>query len=337
MSQKKPSSFKFSLKLGPTEENSGPAKLKIKTKTKTKTKEHKLKQTRRSTTPNLAKRNPIPIALATLKPNKAIKTSTGHEHKPKKAKTSKNWYLMWTKIDNPNSAPIYIKRWVRLEESETPNPIPIEKTMKTESKLFACKLDDCDKVFMDSGNLKKHLASHGEKLFDCPFETCGKKFVDKSKLKRHQLVHTGERPYGCEICGKKFSLDFNLRTHIRTHTGLKPYGCKFNGCQKRFTQSSNLVAHEKTHIKGDDKVEKVDKGDRTEAKPESKKTKYFEIGNESSNCRDGTREHALSNIEQDMMNQLESKDIKEFLKGEFENLRRDVDHNGLGKVLLTNN
>ena len=34
---------------------------------------------------------------------------------------------------------------------------------------------------------------------------------------------------------------------MRTHTGEKPYTCSYSGCDKRFTQSSNLTAHEKTH------------------------------------------------------------------------------------------
>ena len=90
----------------------------------------------------------------------------------------------------------------------------------------------------------------------CSFECCGKKFLDNSKLKRHLLVHTREKPYSCEFCGKAFSLDFNMRTHLRIHTGDKPYECKFPGCAKRFTQSSNLSAHEKTHYMNRDGQER---------------------------------------------------------------------------------
>ena len=111
-----------------------------------------------------------------------------------------------------------------------------------------CQHPDCDKRFSDNSALRKHMMTHGERQHMCPVASCGKRFLDNSKLKRHMLVHSGDKPYQCEMCGKQFSLDFNLRTHLRTHTGEKPYVCTIPGCNKRFTQSSNLTAHEKTHF-----------------------------------------------------------------------------------------
>jgi len=114
-------------------------------------------------------------------------------------------------------------------------------------KKFECHVEDCRKVFSDKTSYKKHIHVHGEKQYICPYSDCNKKFLDNSKLRRHLLVHTGDKPYRCDLCGKKFSLDFNLRTHLRIHTGEKPYACTYPGCFKRFSQSSNLTAHEKTH------------------------------------------------------------------------------------------
>jgi len=118
---------------------------------------------------------------------------------------------------------------------------------------FICDFPECSKTFSDASSLRKHIMTHGERQHICPVAECGKRFLDNSKLKRHMLVHTGEKPYQCEVCGKLFSLDFNLRTHLRTHTGEKPYVCKVPGCNKRFTQSSNLTAHEKTHFNNRDR------------------------------------------------------------------------------------
>ncbi|KZO97485.1 hypothetical protein CALVIDRAFT_479912, partial [Calocera viscosa TUFC12733] len=55
------------------------------------------------------------------------------------------------------------------------------------------------------------------KVFACQLHTCGRVFKRMEHLRRHQRTHTMEKPYACAKCGKRFSRSDNLAQHVRTH------------------------------------------------------------------------------------------------------------------------
>lgn len=114
-----------------------------------------------------------------------------------------------------------------------------------------CEWTGCDRErepFCQRQKLVRHLQTHVRALdYKCKY--CSKALCSDSQLKLHERHHTQEKPFSCEVCNKAFKSRNSLMVHTRTHTGAKPLCCPYPGCGKRFSESSNLAKHRRTHEK----------------------------------------------------------------------------------------
>ncbi|XP_053695540.1 zinc finger protein 808-like isoform X2 [Sabethes cyaneus] len=117
------------------------------------------------------------------------------------------------------------------------------------------KCDNCDKLFLTSNLLEKHMRYHKalkknpsvqvcyEKSAQC--EECGKTFKNRFCLKSHQdSCHSHEKPFSCSLCSKAFKRKHTLQNHLRVHTKEQPYSCSY--CPRTFTQLTDKNRHETT-------------------------------------------------------------------------------------------
>ncbi|KYQ53217.1 Zinc finger protein ZIC 4 [Trachymyrmex zeteki] len=64
-----------------------------------------------------------------------------------------------------------------------------------------------------------------------------------------RVPREGEKPFRCEFngCERRFANSSDRKKHSHVHTSDKPYNCRMAGCDKSYTHPSSLRKHMKVH------------------------------------------------------------------------------------------
>ena len=127
----------------------------------------------------------------------------------------------------------------------------LEAHNKTHEIIYKCTRDGCNLKFMQEKNLQKHQKTHCIliKRYLCPFPGCGKRFTALYNQKIHYRIHTGERPYKCDICGNNYYDRANFKYHIKTAHKICDKNeiiCTHGGlCHEFKTKKQKIMHHNK--------------------------------------------------------------------------------------------
>ncbi|CAO1392762.1 unnamed protein product [Diamesa hyperborea] len=121
-------------------------------------------------------------------------------------------------------------------------------SMNVPNEIVQCNL--CQKS-LKKKSLPAHIrfAHHENRKLNFVCHICGKAYDREFDFRSHVTLHTGERPFVCDICGFPFPLRGYLVRHIRQVHMKNPNAPrhKCNLCEKSYAQRVKLREHYRRH------------------------------------------------------------------------------------------